>query len=528
MKEKLFRKFIKYTHSLQRWPSYSDLLKIGLTRNKIRHHFGSINALKKLALQTDKTLNKLNHFNDQVFLEQQEKVKKYKKFVVTTAVAGAPVDKKFLDSIKTYCQKHNALLLTIPANYQLYEIDPKVKENSLIVFRPIKLNKNVTVYPIKIDPKQVDPAQGLEAIGKKEKTIIIGSPKQRRITLPVNNTHTTIIQSTGAITKPRYIPKDGVPKRRDTLATVHHVMGAIVVEIENEEIFHFRQIEMSSNGSFVDLCVRYSPNGKITQESPSAIVLGDYHVTETDYTSIKPVENLIVKTKPKFVVFHDFFSGVSINHHEENNFILQAKKAQQNKLSLEEELKACVQEIKEKIKTYPKETKLLFVKSNHDEFLNRYLSRGVFDPINRSLALSLSLVYINGQDPLVFAYQKFGLNKNELKRIVFLTRDNNFKISGVFVGHHGDIGLNGKKNPGIKSMFKSYGKIVTGHTHTAEIWHEAMSVGTSSKLKLGYNIGPSTWTHTHCIIYKDGTRQLINIIDGRFSHERSDNKVQNK
>ena len=41
-------------------------------------------------------------------------------------------------------------------------------------------------------------------------------------------------------------------------------------------------------------------------------------------------------------------------------------------------------------------------------------------------------------------------------------------------------------------------------------------VGTSSRLKLEYNSGPSSWLHTHCCIYPNGKRTLITIIDGQW------------
>ena len=41
-------------------------------------------------------------------------------------------------------------------------------------------------------------------------------------------------------------------------------------------------------------------------------------------------------------------------------------------------------------------------------------------------------------------------------------------------------------------------------------------VGTSSKLKLEYTHGPSSWLNTHCIIYANGKRTLINIIGGEW------------
>jgi hypothetical protein len=40
----------------------------------------------------------------------------------------------------------------------------------------------------------------------------------------------------------------------------------------------------------------------------------------------------------------------------------------------------------------------------------------------------------------------------------------------------------------------------------------AIAVGTSTKLRVGYNVGPSSWFQSHVIIHKDGRAQHINFV----------------
>ena len=108
----------------------------------------------------------------------------------------------------------------------------------------------------------------------------------------------------------------------------------------------------------------------------------------------------------------------------------------------------------------------------------------------------------------------FGLKKT--KDLIWLGRDQDFKIAGVECGSHGDLGSNGRRNPGSKGMYKAYGKAMYGHCHHSEIWHDAMSVGTSTYMKLGYNRGASSWDNGQGILYKNGTRQLILVINGEW------------
>lgn len=519
-KDQIAEKFAKIAKKLRKLPARSDLIKNSISRDMVRDHFGTMEALASYSKEKHPEafagVVSKEDFSFHVFSDLKSKTKTCKRFVVTTAVAGAPAHEKFLKSLKSYCSKNKAMLLVIPANYALYDIDPSlVKDSDInIVFKPIKLNSNLAIDPIKIDPKQIDPVVGLDALGRTEGTIVIGSPKQRRVPIANSNTKLArIIQSTGAITRSDYVPSDGMPKRRDRLASAHHVMGAVVIELVDDVFYHFRVVQMSKDGSFNDLFYKYSPDGKRKFVGCEAIVQGDYHVTETDPLVDKAVDEMCALGKPKYRILHDFFSGISINHHEMRNKVLRARLAQENKISLEDELKANVGVLKSKRKLKTAK-QLVIVKSNHDEFLDRYLAEGNFDDHNRIISTKLQIMAMEGKDPLKEALALFGLEPGP--DILWLERDKDFRVAGVELGAHGDLGANGKRNPGSKGMYKAYGKVIYGHCHYGEMWQDAMSVGTSTYRKLSYNKGASSWDNSQAILYSDGTRQLINVINGTW------------
>ena len=504
----------------RKYPSRADLKKVGVSRDMIRDHFGDMEALKLAAKQLyprhfDKIVEP-ETFADSAHRGLQQKVREYQKFIITTAIAGAPVHSDFLASIKKYAELHDAMILIFPANYALYDIDHELISDPdiQIVFKRLKMNSNLSLDPIKIDPKQVDPTTGLDALGKTDGTVIIGSPKQRRISIANSNQKLArIIQATGAITKPKYVPKDGVPKRRDRLAEEHHVMGAMIVEIVDETFYHIRNVQMKKDGSFNDLFVNYDEDG-MRFVGCEAIIQGDYHTTETDPVVDAAVDEMCAIGKPKYRVFHDFFSGVSINHHEMRNKVKRAILAEEKKISLEEEMRLNAEAI-EKKRNLGTAKHLVFVKSNHDEFLDRYLAEGDFDDANRKISTRLQVLAMDGKDPLKEGLEQyFGMKSG--KDVIWLERDQDFRTAGVESGAHGDLGSNGRRNPGAKGMYKAYGKVTFGHCHHGEIWHGAMSVGTSSKMKLGYNRGSSSWDNSQAIQYDDGTRQLINVIKGKW------------
>ena len=100
-------------------------------------------------------------------------------------------------------------------------------------------------------------------------------------------------------------------------------------------------------------------------------------------------------------------------------------------------------------------------------------------------------------------------------RSVFLGADESYLIKGVEVGYHGDRGSNGARG-NIRQFGKIGVKSVIGHSHTPGIKDGVYQVGTTSLLRLEYNHGPSSWLHTHCLIYRNGKRSLVNIIDGEW------------
>jgi hypothetical protein len=59
-------------------------------------------------------------------------------------------------------------------------------------------------------------------------------------------------------------------------------------------------------------------------------------------------------------------------------------------------------------------------------------------------------------------------------------------------------------------------RTVIGHSHSPGIEEGCYQTGTSSMLRMGYNSGPSSWLHAHCIIYPNGKRSLAVVVDGKW------------
>jgi len=432
-----------------------------------------------------------------------------KRYVISSLIPGAELNYKFLDSIATYCKHNKAELLLIPtqALYSDDLIDPNINAYGTIIESYQKnLNKNIYISLLPINPEQVDPVTGLDRLSKNHASVIYGSAKQRlKSVASPNEDLPRIIMTPGAITLP-YIRNT----KRAKIAALDHVHGAIIVEIKSNKYYHFRQIQADKDGSFIDLAIKYSGT-KITKVMAEGITFGDWHAGYTDPDVRRCSFEMIDYFKPKYVFLHDLFDGISVNHHIEHKYLMKAMLGAQNNLSAE--LQLCAIELKSiENRMKRKDSKVVVVKSNHDEFLDKWLDEGKYkeDKMNHIIGLELAYHKTKGFDSIEYGLKKF----QDFNKVIFLKSDDSFKISDkeIECGVHGHLGPNGTRGS-IVSMEKSYTNSNTGHLHSPEIYRGAWGAGTSSYLRLSYNRGPSSWMQSHIVTYSNGSRQLINIIN---------------
>jgi hypothetical protein len=296
------------------------------------------------------------------------------------------------------------------------------------------------------------------------------------------------------------------------IANIDHVMGCVIVEIENNKTFHFRHTQFLQDGSMVDLGKKYYSDGQV-DDVKSRLYMGDYHVGKTSPNVMKATEKLIKRANVLDIFTGDFFDGYSITDHDNGKLTTRSKKQTKNQLSLEEEGKLGSSEISKLLKLI--EGKLYKIKGNHDERIDRYVESGryVYEPINYYIGHVLAIQKHKGED-LAKSLYELNLTDDEKNRIVWFTRKTQFKIAGIELSQHGDKGMNGAK-ASIDSLEKAFGQCVVGHTHSACIMRGVYRVGTSTDYNLDYNDGQGNWSQTHCLIYDCGTRQLINIVKDR-------------
>lgn len=515
--------YLVYLEKNNKVPILQDLIDLGVAKYWITKTFGNFNNLHSHILKefpkSCKYLFNESYFTTHKYISETRKImSNYSNFVITTAVSDKRVDQDFLASIKNYCKRNNALLLVLPCedvasrkSEYTWELDPSLNNKfTRVVSADTYLNKNFYISSIMMSAKQINPLTGLDRLAKGKGSMIAASPKQFLKYIPTSQEKLPhALMTPGAITLGNYSTDLTMSKRTSYLAEFDHTMGAIVVEIMDKERFFFRQVQTDETGIFTDLSTSYYPNGSVSKQEGVIAVFGDSHASYHDPIVKKAQHDLCEKLNVTDIVMHDVFDGSSISHHDAGKPMLKAAKAHKKKTSLVKEGEDTVKYINSFANKYV----CHMIRSNHDEVLNRYIVEGrfLFDPENCYKALDLAKKYIEGKDIFRDFMEELGVSDN----VVWVKRDTDYKLYGIELGNHGDLGANGSRGS-ITSIEKCYSDCVIGHSHTAGILRGVYQVGTSSLMKLSYNRGPSSWTHTTCLIYPDGTRQLINFIDGKW------------
>ena len=434
-----------------------------------------------------------------------------KRYFVSSIIAGAPIEEDFLSAALNYCKvtKSELVLLAMRGVTTADTFSNEILDlYEQYIATEYQFNKNLIATDFLLNPSQIIPLTGLPRFGQKEYSIIIAHSKQMLVSVPTKKGGIAhLVMSTGTINTPLYSSS-----RQGRLASQDNLLGGLIVEIADSKTFYVRQIQWI-NKCFCDLNKKYTKDS-CTPEVPEAYILGDLHIGEQDDVAMKAAKEVIKYTGVKNIFIHDLVSMRSISHHEEHDLYAKHTRPEHQK-TLEKELDYTGNWLKSWMKDIRVPGRnFIVVKSNHDEHLERYLTEGRFvcDHMNARLAASLFITYLDGHNPL----EKY-LKENfvELFSLKFLVRDQSIEISGIECGSHGDIGNNGGRGS-MQSFELNFGRSVTAHSHSPAIFRDTWRVGTNSKLDLPYAKGGSSWLHTDCLVFKNGSRQLIVKIKGKW------------
>jgi hypothetical protein len=458
-----------------------------------------------------------------VFKEAKTKVidKSKKKYIFSWCQSETEIHQDFLTNIEEYAKHIDASIHIIAGRYKnptsiQSNKNTQAKEKNLSntwhprVIKYLDANRHkihdnlCLLSDVKIQPTASTPLSGLNGMTGIE-SCIVGHPRVHLKSLPILDGYPhKLLLSTGSVSVENYTDTKSGKK-----GEFHHTLGFVIVEIDGSS-FHIRQVQCDEDGSFYDLKYFVSGGEVMLHSGVESIIFGDLHLGETNNSILKKSFDLAKYLKCETVILHDVFNGHSISHHERHQPFQLLKREDDKTNSLNKEL---LQMLDFFLKY--KEYNFVMVRSNHDEFLDRWLNDVDWrKSFNKREYLSLSHILMNdttgkGVIPAI-------IEETKLENVYCLGIDESYRIKDWECGMHGHLGTNGSRGGVIQ--FKNLNtKNVTGHTHTPCREDGHCSVGTLTYLRVGYNKGPSSWMNSNFVIYPNGKGHHVHIINNKFT-----------
>ena len=436
-------------------------------------------------------------------------------YIVTTVQYNALVNKPLLRNMLHFADRHDVekiYVYVMPGRTKdETTLHPALYEDDRIELLYLdkngkKLNSNLKLYDTGILASQINPLTGFNKKLHRDYSYILPSPKIRYLSIPNTSIYPRFLATTGALTHGNYKLHTAQGRKAD----LEHEYGFAFVEVVSNRLFNYHPIMAMKNGNF-NHNREYYHRSKVLDQQPEALVLGDWHTGDTCPRVRKDTIKMIEELRPKRIFFHDFFNGHSVNHHEARNNLSKAKLWQQKMHVLEQEVLECREELRAFASMFP-DVEFYVVESNHDLFLKRYIGEENFlaDGQNSVFACQLfvKLAEGTGEPVLKLAIDMVG---GVPDNVVFLKEDQEFRVRGVGLDYHGHRGVNGSRGSG--SSFDRFNlKLITGHQHSPCIYGNGMVVGTSTRLRLPYTKGASSWLNAHGLLYSSGKYTLITLI----------------
>jgi len=449
------------------------------------------------------------------------------RYLITAAQNATPVHREFLAALEVAAMHLGAELVVVPLRYRnptsrwsaAQESDewwaPEVEP--FLFNQRKKLHAHlVLAADVKTVPTASSPLSGFESLTGAE-SCIIGHPRMQFRAVPVpTGRMPKILSTTGVCTRANY-----TDSKAGKIGEFHHHLGAVLVELDGKR-FHLRQINADRRtGSFIDLDKAYSPEGVADAPPALALVMGDTHVRvadpEVDAATFGP-GGIVETLQPEVLVWHDLIDGETANPHDAGDpFIAEAKRR-----AGRSDIRAEIAEAAAFVRERAKGRRAVIVDSNHHAFLARWvvatdwrrdLRNAEFYLETAQLMLRSARMAPGGatyDDPFSHWMRELGAG-----HVRCLEADESYQVAGIELGMHGHRGPSGARGS-LRNLSRLGAKVITGHSHTPGIEAGHYQVGTSSYRRLAYQRGPSRALNTHCVIYANGRRSLITIVDGAW------------
>ncbi len=466
------------------------------------------------------------------------------RYIVTSAQNNTKVHQKFWDNLQAYAKHHSAKLMVATYSYNKgaygqksvkHGSEHKDRSTDIWLDPSIELHhladQHIELAPglvwcgeMNILPTAARPLSGFESYTGRSSGIFPHAKIAMESIASGKHEATKLNYTTGTITQRNYVQKKAGLK-----AEHHHCYGALIVEVDSDGKWFVRQLNADDGGTFYDLNKRVQ-DGKVSSgHAVEGINWGDWHCDQVDEIvrnlATDKKTGMLAVLKPRHQLIHDLCNFGPRNHHNikdpHHRFRTFINDDYRQTDDVEQELRQCSWLLMQLQDAAPK-SKMVVVDSNHDNAMERWLREADYrdDPKNAVYFLEMQLAKYKA---IRRGDANFHLIEHALKDMSFtpkgtkfLRPDESFLLCGqVECGMHGHLGPNGSRGNPV-ALARISRKANTGHTHSAGIYDGLYVAGTSSLLDLFYNIGPSSWSHSHIITYPNGKRAIITMWGGKW------------
>jgi hypothetical protein len=465
-----------------------------------------------------------------------------KRYILTSAQNNTHVHEAFWSNVLAMAKHYDAQIMVGTFSYNQNNFGQlavksgtkKPYEKELWfdpAIQPYISDKRVELAPgllwagnMNILPTEDNPISGLETYGGSTSVIFPHTKIEMRSIATTPDLPVKMIYTTGAATLMNYLQK-----KLGIKAEHHHRYAFLLVEVDSEGNWWVRQVAARKHGRTIQDLNVLAVDGAITSTDAhaEAITWGDLHSTISQPEVVDAAQDMLDFLQPKYQFLHDIMEGISINRHYVKHGPLPHlyfTRWLRGLHRVDEELKQTRAILEKYLRPW---CKTIVPDSNHDgwwlqSWLQKFDYR--YDPANAELFLRLQKFMYEqlrtGKQPKNVNLTKFAMENEaglESGAVRFLLPDESFAIGEVECGMHGHLGPNGAFGSPA-NLSKIGKKATTAHTHSCGIYHGLYVAGTSSKLTEAwdYTMGPSSWSHSHVILYPDGQRTIVTVKNGKW------------
>lgn len=510
--------------TLQRW--VAEDIQLNKFRNKIL-----ISVAKGSSLKNSTKTRPISLEEARPNSTLELKIKKKGIYIFTTHQNNTEFHEGFIKSLQNFVSDQDAQLAVLAIRYKnmtayasSQDYTPRWSSELMPYYlnEKIDLNKNLTVLAdMRIQAASVSPLSNVGNVAG-TKSAIVGHSQLELTMIPTPGEEISrMLITTGSCSKKNYSQS-----RAGYIASKHHVIGALIVEIDGDKFF-IRHVEANDDGAFYYLDKYFSPEGISTGHRASVLHCGDIHTDYVDQGVVSATftddDSIMAVCKPENVVLDDVLDFFSANHHHKNDVFLKYAKHHSKRNSVKNELDRLV-EFHNKHWTNP-QTSYHYIASNHNDALTRWLNEAdpKLDPENALIYHTMHVFMLENicmneyHQPIIpNALESYVHPKiTNPHKTFFHGRNKKLVFTKADHGQHGDKGPNGAK--GTLNAFANTGySVVINHGHSPGRKRGAIQGGTSSLYDLGYNSGYSSWLQCHVLEYQDGTVTHLPIIGGQW------------